>query len=337
MKRFIVTGGYGFIGSNLVRYLLNKNFKVLNIDILSYSSQKYNLKDIKKKNYYFQKVDINNQAKILKVLMKFKPDGIFNLAADTHVDRSIDNPYPFIKNNILGVYNLLESIRKYNKKTRLIHVSTDEVYGDILGTKRSDENFPYVPSSPYSATKASSDHLIYSYVRTFNVDAVISNCSNNYGPRQFPEKLIPKMIYNILNNKPLPIYSKGKNSREWIYVDDHCEALLKLYFKGKKGEKYNIGSGINCSNIILTKKILSAFIKKKLKIGKKVKIQFVKDRPGHDFRYALNSQKIKKKIGWKPKIKLYDGILKTVNWYINNQNFFSKISKKLFIKRLGQK
>tara|TARA_B100001121_G_C18658221_1_gene607518 strand:- start:604 stop:1617 length:1014 start_codon:yes stop_codon:yes gene_type:complete len=337
MKRFIVTGGYGFIGSNLVRYLLNKNFKVLNIDILSYSSQKYNLKDIKKKNYYFQKVDINNQAKILKVLMKFKPDGIFNLAADTHVDRSIDNPYPFIKNNILGVYNLLESIRKYKKKTRLIHISTDEVYGDILGTKRSDENFPYVPSSPYSATKASSDHLIYSYVRTFNVDAVISNCSNNYGPRQFPEKLIPKMIYNILKNKPLPIYSKGKNSREWIYVDDHCEALLKLYFKGKKGEKYNIGSGINCSNITLTKKILSVFIKKKLKIGKKVKIQFVKDRPGHDFRYALNSQKIKKKIGWKPKIKLYDGILKTVNWYINNQNFFSKISKKLFIKRLGQK
>ncbi len=337
MKRFIVTGGYGFIGSNLVRYLLNKNFKVLNIDILSYSSQKYNLKDIKKKNYYFQKVDINNQAKILKVLMKFKPDGIFNLAADTHVDRSIDNPYPFIKNNILGVYNLLESIRKYKKKTRLIHISTDEVYGDILGTKRSDENFPYVPSSPYSATKASSDHLIYSYVRTFNVDAVISNCSNNYGPRQFPEKLIPKMIYNILKNKPLPIYSKGKNSREWIYVDDHCEALLKLYFKGKKGEKYNIGSGINCSNITLTKKILSVFIKKKLKIGNKVKIQFVKDRPGHDFRYALNSQKIKKKIGWKPKIKLYDGILKTVNWYINNQNFFSKISKKLFIKRLGQK
>ena len=337
MKRFIVTGGYGFIGSNLVRFLLNKNYKVLNIDILSYSSQKYNLKDIKKKNYYFQKIDINNQAKILKIIKKFKPDGIFNLAADTHVDRSIDSPYPFIKNNILGVYNLLESIRKYKKKTRLIHVSTDEVYGDILGTRRSDENFPYVPSSPYSATKASSDHLIYSYVRTFNMDAVISNCSNNYGPRQFPEKLIPKMIYNILNNKPLPIYSKGKNSREWIYVDDHCEALLKLYFKGKKGEKYNIGSGINCSNIILIKKILGVFKKKKLKIGKKVKIQFVKDRPGHDFRYALNSQKIKKKIGWKPKIKLYDGILKTVNWYINNQNFFSKISKKLFIKRLGQK
>ena len=337
MKRFIVTGGYGFIGSNLVRFLLNRNFKVLNLDILSYSSQKYNLKDIRRKNYNFQKIDINNQAKILKIIKRYKPHGIFNLAAETHVDRSIDNPYPFIKNNILGVYNLLESIRKYKKKTRLIHISTDEVYGDILGTSRSDENFQYIPSSPYSATKASSDHLINSYVRTFNVDAVISNCSNNYGPRQFPEKLIPKMIYNILNNKPLPIYSKGKNSREWIYVDDHCEALLKLYFKGKKGEKYNIGSGVNCSNIILIKKILSVFKKKKLKIGKKVKIQFVKDRPGHDFRYALNSQKIKKKIGWKPKIKLYDGILKTVNWYINNQNFFSKISKKLFIKRLGKK
>ena len=337
MKRFIVTGGYGFIGSNLVRFLLNKNFKVLNIDILSYSSQKYNLKDIRRKNYNFQKIDINNQAKILKIIKRYKPHGIFNLAAETHVDRSIDNPYSFIKNNILGVYNLLESIRKYKKKTRLIHISTDEVYGDILGTSRSDENFQYIPSSPYSASKASSDHLINSYVRTFNIDAVISNCSNNYGPRQFPEKLIPKMIYNILNNKPLPIYSKGKNSREWIYVDDHCEALLKLYFKGKKGEKYNIGSGVNCSNIILIKKILSVFKKKKLKIGKKVKIQFVKDRPGHDFRYALNSQKIKKKIGWKPKIKLYDGILKTVNWYINNQNFFSKISKKLFINRLGKK
>ena len=295
MKRFIVTGGYGFIGSNLVRFLLNKNFKVLNIDILSYSSQKYNLKDIRRKNYNFQKIDINNQAKILKIIKRYKPHGIFNLAAETHVDRSIDNPYPFIKNNILGVYNLLESIRKYKKKTRLIHISTDEVYGDILGTSRSDENFQYIPSSPYSASKASSDHLINSYVRTFNVDAVISNCSNNYGPRQFPEKLIPKMIYNILNNKPLPIYSKGKNSREWIYVDDHCEALLKLYFKGKKGEKYNIGSGVNCSNIILIKKILSVFKKKKLKIGKKVKIQFVKDRPGHDFRYALNSQKIKKR------------------------------------------
>ena len=335
MKRFIVTGGYGFIGSNLIRLLIKKKFKVLNIDNMSYSAQKYNLNGISKKNYSFKKMDINNKKEVLKVLKSFKPDGIFNLAADTHVDRSIDDSFNFIKNNILGVYYLLEAIKTIKKKIRLVHISTDEVYGDILGNKRSDEKHPYVPSSPYSASKASSDHLVYSYVRTHKIDAVISNCSNNYGPRQFPEKLIPKMIYNILNNKPLTIYAKGKNSREWIYVDDHCEALIKLFFKGKSGEKYNIGSGINCSNIYIIKRILQSFRNKKIKIGKKVKIKFVKDRPGHDFRYALNSNKIKRKLKWKPKVNLSNGISRTVNWYLSNQKFFSLISKKLFEKRLG--
>ena len=232
MKRFIVTGGYGFIGSNLIKLLLKKKFKVLNIDKLSYSAQKYNLKDIKSKNYLFKKIDINNKKEITKILKKYRPHGIFNLAADTHVDRSIDDSFNFIKNNILGVYNLLEAIKDYKKKIRLVHISTDEVYGDISGSKKSNENFPYIPSSPYSASKASSDHLVNAFVRTYKIDAVISNCSNNYGPRQIPEKLIPKMIYNILNNKPLPIYANGKNSREWIYVDDHCDALIKLFFKG---------------------------------------------------------------------------------------------------------
>jgi dTDP-glucose 4,6-dehydratase len=335
MKRFIVTGGYGFIGSNLIKLLLKKGFKVINVDNMSYSAQLYNLKDINKANYIFKKIDINNKKEILKLLKSFKPDGVFNLAADTHVDRSIENSFNFIKNNILGVYNLLEALKENKRKIRLIHISTDEVYGDILGNKRSDENYPYIPSSPYSASKASSDHLVTSYVRTFKIDAVISNCSNNYGPRQFPEKLIPKMIYNILNNKPLPIYAKGKNSREWIYVDDHCDALLKLFFKGKKGEKYNIGSGINCSNIFIIKKILKIFKDKKLKIGNKVKIKFVKDRPGHDFRYALNSKKIKKDLKWKPRNNLNNGLAKTIEWYTSNQKFFSKISKKLFTKRLG--
>ena len=335
MKRFIVTGGYGFIGSNLIRLLIKKKFKVLNIDNMSYSAQKYNLNGISKKNYSFKKMDINNKKEVLKVLKSFKPDGIFNLAADTHVDRSIDDSFNFIKNNILGVFYLLEAIKTIKKKIRLVHISTDEVYGDILGSKRSDEKHPYVPSSPYSASKASSDHLVYSYVRTHKIDAVISNCSNNYGPRQFPEKLIPKMIYNILNNKPLTIYAKGKNSREWIYVDDHCEALIKLFYKGKSGEKYNIGSGINCSNIYIIKRILQSFRNKKIKIGKKVKIKFVKDRPGHDFRYALNSNKIKRKLKWKPKVNLSNGISRTVNWYLSNQKFFSLISKKLFEKRLG--
>ena len=336
MKRFIVTGGYGFIGSNLIRLLLKKKFKVLNIDKLSYSAQKYNLSDIKNKNYFFKKVDINNKEKLSKILKNFKPDGIFNLAADTHVDRSIDNSFNFIKNNILGMYNLLEVIKNYKKKVRLIHISTDEVYGDILGSKRSNEDFPYTPSSPYSASKASSDHLINAYVRTFNVDAVISNCSNNYGPRQFPEKLVPKMIFNILNNKPLPIYAKGKNTREWIFVDDHCNALIKLFFKGKSGEKYNIGSGFNCNNIFIVKKILSEFKRKNIKIGKNVRIVFVKDRPGHDFRYALDSTKIRKILKWKPKINLNQGITKTVNWYLENQKYFSNISRKLFIRRLGK-
>ena len=337
MKRFIVTGGYGFIGSNLVHALIKKNFKVLNIDNLSYAAQRYNLRDIKSKNYSFKKLDINNKKEIIKTINKFKPNGIFNLAADTHVDRSIDNSFNFIKNNILGVYNLLEAIKFCKKKVRLIHISTDEVYGDILGNKRSSEKFAYLPSSPYSASKASSDHLVTCFVRTFGIDAVISNCSNNYGPRQFPEKLVPKMIYNILNNNPLPVYAKGKNSREWIYVDDHCEALIKLFFKGKKGEKYNIGSGINCDNTTLVKKLIETFKKRKIKIGNRVKIKFVKDRPGHDFRYALNSKKIKKIINWRPKTSLSKGLLKTVEWYLNNDSYFAKISKKLFVKRLGNK
>lgn len=335
MKRFIVTGGYGFIGSNLIRLLIKKKFKVLNIDNMSYSAQKYNLNGISKKNYSFKKMDINNKKEVLKVLKSFKPDGIFNLAADTHVDRSIDDSFNFIKNNILGVYYLLEAIKTIKKKIRLVHISTDEVYGDILGSKRSDEKHPYVPSSPYSASKASSDHLVYSYVRTHKIDAVISNCSNNYGPRQFPEKLIPKMIYNILNNKPLTIYAKGKNSREWIYVDDHCEALIKLFFKGKSGEKYNIGSGINCSNIYIIKRILQSFRNKKIKIGKKVKIKFVKDRPGHDIRYALNSKKIKKEIRWSSKIDIKEGLRETFFWYLNNRNYFKLLKKKDIVKRLG--
>ena len=330
MKRFIVTGGYGFIGSSLIKLLLKKKFSVLNIDKLSYSAQKYNLSDIKNRHYSFKKVDINNKKEIINILRKYKPHGIFNLAADTHVDRSIDGSFNFIKNNILGVYNLLEAIKAYNKKVKLIHISTDEVYGDIKSPKKTSENFPYIPSSPYSASKASSDHLVHAYVRTYKMDAVISNCSNNYGPRQYPEKLIPKIIYNILNNKPLPIYAKGKNLREWIFVNDHCEALIKLYYNGKSGEKYNIGSGIICSNIYLVKKILQSFANKKVKIGNKVKIIFVKDRPGHDFRYALNSNKIKKKLKWKPKINLDQGISLTVDWYIKNQDYFKKLNEKNF-------
>jgi len=342
MKKIIVTGGSGFIGSNLVKFLLKKNYFVINIDKLSYSANPYNLKEIKKnKNYRFFKLDINESKKLLKILNKFQPSGIFNLAAETHVDRSIDDPKNFIKSNIIGVYSLLEVIKKYlkskNRKVKLIHISTDEVYGDIVSGRRSDEKFSYNPSSPYAASKASADHLIKSYIRTYKIPAIISNCCNNYGPNQFPEKLIPKLIYNIIKNKPLPIYAKGKNSREWIHVYDHCEALLKIFLKGKIGENYNVGTGQNVRNIDIAKKLI--IIQKSLlqNNNNKAKIQFVKDRPGHDLRYALNSKKIQVKLGWKSKIKLQKGLAETFNWYLNNFIFFKSISRKLYNKRLGLK
>ena len=337
MQKIIVTGGLGFIGSNLIELLLTKKFKVLNIDKTSYASNIYNVKDfLKNKHYSFIKANINDQKKVLKILNKFKPDGIFNLAAETHVDRSIDGPKEFFYSNTLGVFNLLEAFKKYNKikqNSKLIHVSTDEVYGDIL-KGRSSEIWPYKPSSPYAASKASSDHIVYSYVRTFNLPAIVTNCSNNYGPRQHPEKLIPKLIYNIFNGIDLPIYGKGKNSREWIYVKDHCDALLKVYHKGKIGEFYNIGSNYNLNNLQITKKLIS-ISEKMLSKKNNVKIKFVKDRPGHDFRYALNSNKIKSKLKWIPKYTFEKGIMKTFKWYLDNQNYFKNFSKKDITKRLG--
>ena len=336
MKKVLVTGGLGFIGSNLIKLLLKKNYYVINIDKVSYSSNKYNVKEYNNnKNYKFIKLDINSK-KLTKILKKYKPIGVFNLAAETHVDRSIDNPSNFIKSNILGTFNLLDSFRKFYKSysnTKLIHISTDEVFGDVL-TGRSNENFKYKPSSPYAASKASSDHLVSSYVRTFKIPAIITNCSNNYGPCQHPEKLIPKLIYNIINNRELPIYGNGKNSREWIYVMDHCEGLLKVFLRGKKGEFYNIGSNKNLNNLQITKYLIN-IAKKHISIGKKVKIKFVKDRPGHDLRYALNSNKIKSKLNWSSKTKIFDGLNKTFLWYYNNQKYFKNLKEKDITKRLG--
>ena len=337
MKKIIVTGGLGFIGSNLVKLLIKKNYFVINVDKVNYASNFYNTRDFSyKKNYRFIKLDINNRSKLRKVLNLHKPIAVFNLAAETHVDRSIDGPAEFIKSNIVGVFNLLEEFREFtkkNKKSKLIHISTDEVYGDVL-KGRSKENDPYKPSSPYAASKASSDHLVYSYVRTFKLNAIVTNCSNNYGPHQHPEKLIPKLIYNIINNKPLPIYGKGKNSREWIFVDDHCEALFKVFKNGVKGQFYNIGSNINSSNLDIAKLLIN-IARRKIKLSKKVKIKFVKDRPGHDFRYALDSKKILKKLKWKSKINLKKGLENTFNWYFQNMKYYTTLKKKDITKRLG--
>ncbi len=338
MEKVIVTGGLGFIGSNLIKILLKKKYYVINIDKVSYSSNFYNLREYSNlKNYKFFKVDINNEKKILKIIKKFKPKAIFNLAAETHVDRSIDGPESFIKSNIIGVFKLLQAFRKYiekNKKSLFIHISTDEVYGDVL-SGRSKEEDPYKPSSPYAASKASSDHLVYSYIRTFKIPAIITNCSNNYGPRQHPEKLIPKLIYNILNNQNLPIYGKGLNSREWIYVDDHCEALVKVLEKGKIGNFYNIGSNINLKNIQISKMLLK-IAKTNFNIGKNVKIKYVKDRPGHDLRYALNSRKLIKSLKWKPQINISNGLKKTFDWYLNNPKYYLSLKKKDITARLGK-
>ena len=339
MRKIIVTGGLGFIGSNLINMLLKRNYYVVNLDKITYASNFFNVKKLSnKKNYKFVKCDIGDKNKVEKLLNKFKPICIFNLAAETHVDRSIDSPENFINTNILGTFNLLENFRKYSKKNknvRLIHISTDEVYGDIL-KGRSKEIDTYIPSSPYAASKASSDHLVYSYVRTFNIPAIVTNCSNNYGPRQHPEKLIPKLIYNIISNNVLPIYGKGKNSREWIHVDDHCDALIKVFKKGKIGSFYNIGSNYNLDNISVAKHLIKVS-KKYIKIGRKVKIKFIKDRPGHDLRYAIDSSKIRRSLKWRPKYSFKDGIDKTFLWYLKNQNFYSSINKKDIINRIGLK
>ena len=309
MKKIIVTGGLGFIGSNLIELLLKKNFYIINIDKGTYSSNLYNTKDfIKSKKYKYIKLDISNK-KIEKIFAKYKPSGIFNLAAETHVDRSIDNPGNFIQSNIVGVYNLLECFKKFSKKniSRLIHISTDEVYGDVLNG-RSDEKYPYQPSSPYAASKAASDHLVGSYIKTYNLPAIVTNCSNNYGPKQHPEKLIPKLIFNIINNRPLPIYGKGKNSREWIYVKDHCEALIKVFQKGRLGEFYNIGTGEKTT----LKELANILLKLK---KSKLKIIFEKNNNFLTVKNRIGSTlKAKREIKFNSKISLRKGLEQLIIW-----------------------
>ena len=338
MKKVFVTGGLGFIGSNLINLLVKKKYYVINLDKISYASSFYGLKNINRKYYKFYKGDITDSKLVNKIFKIHKPIVLFNIAAETHVDRSIDNPKNFIKSNILGVFNILECVKRYiknNKKFTMIHISTDEVYGDIRKNYKSKENDKYKPSSPYSATKAGADHLINSYVRTYKLPILISNCCNNFGPCQFPEKLIPKTIYSLITNKNIPVYGKGINQREWIFVEDHCEGLLKIFKKGKIGESYNIGSNYVLSNLNLIKKIMKIYYLVYKNKTQKVKIQFVKDRPGHDLRYALNSNKIKRELKWKLNTDLNKGLSETIKWYCENQKFFGKSKRRIFNKRFG--
>ena len=314
----LVTGGLGFIGSNFILFILKDypKIKITNVDACLTGSNLMNLDEIKNsKKYKFVKSNINNQ-KIINQLVS-KNDLVVNFAAESHVDRSISNPTPFIHSNINGTHTILESIRKYDKK--LIQISTDEVYGS-LKKGSADEKFSLNPSSPYSSSKASADLLAKSYHITYGCDIKITRCTNNYGPRQFLEKLIPKVIINANNDKPIPVFGNGKNIRDWLYVLDHCAAIQKVIEKGKSGEIYNIAGKNEINNNVLIKIILKS-------MNKPVNLmKYVKDRPGHDFRYSLDSTKIEKKLNWKPKYSFENAIKETISWYLNNKSWCKKFN-----------
>ena len=351
-KTILVTGGAGFIGSALIRHIIKNTYhSVVNIDKLSYSGNLQSLESIESnKDYIFEQVDICDEKELNRIFKKNKPDIVMHLAAESHVDRSIDGPGDFIKTNIVGTFTLLEQSKNYwqslegDKKNnfRFLHVSTDEVYGDLEGTTDFfSEETSYDPSSPYSATKASSDHLVRAWHRTYGLPILITNCSNNYGPCQFPEKLIPHVILNALEGKNLPIYGDGRQIRDWLYVDDHVLALMSVVLDGNVGETYNIGGSNEIQNIEVVKKIcniLDKLISNKLNgmASFSELITYVKDRPGHDVRYAINANKINRDLGWKPKESFESGILKTVQWYLTNKEWCENIQNGSYkLERLG--
>jgi dTDP-glucose 4,6-dehydratase len=345
--KIIVTGGAGFIGSNLIKYLLKKNHKVLNIDKITYASNLDSLNGLNKNKYKFKKVDIYNNKKLKKIFFDYKPDAIFHLAAESHVDRSIEKQDSFIKTNIVGTYNLLKIAREYfnnlkrikKKNFRFIHISTDEVYGDLtINQKAFTENSKYKPSSPYSASKAASDHLASSWHKTFNLPIIITNCSNNYGPYHFPEKFIPHLIICGILRKNLPVYGNGKNIRDWIHVEDHVSALHLILKKGVVGKTYNIGGNTEKRNIDVANMICDELnrLNSKDNFNYKKLITFVNDRPGHDKRYAVNCHKIRSELKWKPKHNFRSGLKAVIKWYVENEAWWRKIFIKNYtLKRIG--
>jgi dTDP-glucose 4,6-dehydratase len=341
MKKILITGAAGFIGSHVVRLFVNKypQYKIFNLDNLTYAGNLANLKDIEKfPNYEFIKGDIVEGNYIMDLFEKYRFDSVIHLAAESHVDRSISNPTEFIYTNIIGTVNLLNAAKhiwKDNFKDKLFyHISTDEVYGSLGKEGFFVETTPYDPHSPYSASKASSDHLVRAYHDTFGLPIVISNCSNNYGSYQFPEKLIPLFINNIRNNKPLPVYGKGENVRDWLYVEDHAKAIDVIFHDGKDGETYNIGGHNEWKNIDLIK-VICKIMNKKLgrEDGTSEKlITFVKDRAGHDLRYAIDSSKLQKELGWKPSLQFEEGIEKTIDWYLENEEWLKNVTSGDYLK-----
>ena len=344
MKIF-VTGGLGFIGSNyILSKMLDSSVEILNYDKVTYAANLENLSSISdKSNYHFIKGDICDSKKIYESINAFKPDIIINFAAESHVDRSIDSPMEFIQTNVLGTTVLLEASYKYYKALsnknnfRFLHISTDEVFGELGASGLFNEETPYSPNSPYSASKASSDHLVRAWSKTFDLPVLISNCSNNFGPFQFPEKLIPLMIIKCLNKENLPVYGKGENVRDWIHVLDHCSAIDSILSKGKIGETYLIGSDNEKRNIDIVKSICEYFNENNLidDFDYKSLITFVDDRPGHDFRYAIDNSKIKNDLGWAPKYSFKDGLSKTIDWYCNNKKWYQDLMKSDYLSRLG--
>lgn len=331
----LITGGAGFIGSHVVRRFVNRypSYHIINLDLLTYAGNLENLKDVEHApNYTFEKGDINNEQFVDSLFEKYRFNGVIHLAAESHVDRSIIDPLSFVKTNVLGTATLLNACRKYWKKNEegklFHHVSTDEVYGSLGDTGIFTEETCYDPRSPYSASKASSDHFVMAYHHTFHLPVIISNCSNNYGPFHFPEKLIPLMINNIKINKPLPVYGKGENVRDWLWVEDHASAIDLIFHKGRTGEKYNIGGLNEWKNIDLVRlliKIMDRKLNRPDGTSEKL-IQFVSDRPGHDLRYAIDASKLMKELGWKPSLTFEEGLEKTVDWYLQNEDWVKHVT-----------